>query len=249
MVTNGITYGASQLTSDGVSYQKKDGELTTVKKALDELITKSSKVDELEEHAKLYKYAYLYDAVKVGDYVAYDAGTWNNSKDIPATHGEFGGYTQNKNRGESVICDNNSTELKGWRVLKKESGKVYLVHAGQPECYYHINNTTESISKLNARADEYKNEYAESARSIVQADIENLDADNNLRKIGTYYWLANVYADTELYYIHSDGKLNHYFSAVTGFRPVVELKSNILTTGQGPDKVGNPNAWTLVLPN
>ncbi len=191
---------------------------------------------------------YLADsAIAVGDYVAYDAGTWSSTVGKPTSHGNFGGYTSGKSKNESVSCDNSSTTLKGWRVLSidKSSKKVTIVHAGQPECYYHGTNPSDSISKLNTRAyEQYKNTFAESGRSISKTDVDALGSTDTLRKTSTYYWLATAFGSTYLYYVGTDGSIGSYYNSVYGFRPVIVLKSSVLTTGKGTDSYGN-SAWKL----
>ena len=262
MFMSGITYGADQLTSEGVSYTKA-GNVITVKKALDELINTSlAKIDELEEHAKVYKYAYLADVVKVGDYVAYDAGEWTSDVPIPTEYGTFGGYSKGKNKGESVACrESQAPNFQGWRVLKvdQNSKTVTLVHAGQPECYYHAYGglSDESIKKLNNQSQNYLNfNYAQSAHAMNYEEAlditKNEDAtDDDLRTTGVRYWLSTkASSGIGFWGVDTNGRLDfNNFQYVNGFRPVIELKSGMLTTGQEPDKVGNQNAWTLVLPN
>ncbi len=261
MVTNGITYGASQLTSESVSYIK-NGETITVKKALDDLINTSlTEIDKLKEKVSDYEEQvhFLSDVAKVGDYVAYDAGTWNESKSKPKAQGEFGGYTSDTNRGESVVCrESQAPSLQGWRVLEidQNTKTVTLVHAGQPECYYHSGNSSTdqkaSIDNLNSRGNQYVNKaYATSGRSMTKEDTDKINSSSDLRKINTTYWLANAWESTYLWSIYSNGNINSGYSGayVFGFRPVVVLKSKILTTGKGKDQVGNNDAWLLVDPS
>ncbi len=260
MVTNGITYGASQLTSDGVSYTK-DGKLTTVKSALDELINTSlTEIDSLKEKVDGYEKTvhYLADQVKVGDYVAYDAGTWDSSKVKPTKQGEFGGYTINTSKNSSVEwCwkESYKTTLNGWRVLSKDekTKNVTIIHAGQPECYYHGNsdvNGEESIRLLNERANQYKNTmYAEKAHAMNYLEALAITSsesanDNDLRKTGDYYWLATANGN-ELWDVHHDSFMGDDYNFSWGFRPVIVLKSNILTTGKVRDEF-NQEAWQLV---
>ncbi len=269
MVTNGITYGVTSIQSESVSYQKKGGELTTVKSALDELINTSlTKIDTLEEKVSDYKKLtiYLADNAKVGDYVAYDAGDWETSTKKPTEQGEFGGNDANTNKGYSVSnCGDisHSTSLNGWRVLKNDGTTVTLVHAGQPECYYHSSTITGSKNASAKLLDErsqsiYVNPiYADSAHALNYEEALAItgngspDEKATLRAIGSAYYLATPNSNSErntLLCVNFIGSMNCDAANVGGFRPVVVLKPGILTTGQEPDKVGNEKAWTLVAP-
>ncbi len=266
MVTNGITYGASQLTSESVSYKKQDGELTTVKQALDELIGKSSKVDDLEKQVTDYQKVvyYLADVAKEGDYVAYDAGTWDETVELPTKQGEFGGYSKGQSKNTSVsVCTSGggSTSMKGWRVLTvdKDSKVVTIVHAGIPECYYHeAGHAIESAdNKLKEHANpEYLNKkYATEAHIMTKTEalniVNNYDiTENDLRTVGAMYWLGLHAADANgLFFVQNTGSISNStnYSWALGFRPVVVLKTGILTTGKGIDEF-KQEAWTLVAP-
>ncbi len=205
-------------------------------------------LDELFEKAKP-KYD-LASVVSVGDYVAYDAGTWTETKvNKPTIHGEFSGYIAGQNKANSV-----DTSLKGWRVLSVDASTktITIVHAGQPEYYYHGTNPSSSITNLNNRATStYLNStYASSAHAMNKGEADAIDQSSNLRNIGAQYWLASdcecgvgnlwdVYIDGVMYTGNSSG--------VMGFRPVVVLKSGIKTIGKVKDAVGN-EAWNLVTP-
>ncbi len=250
MVTNGITYGVTSIQSESVSYTK-DGKLTTVKNALDELITKSSKVDDLEKKVTDYekKVHYLADKVQIGEYVAYDAGTWGDATGRPTEQEQFGGNAAHTNKGASVEwcwMSNYKTTLQGWRVLSKDekTKTVTIVHAGQPECYKHQTDQNNSIDKLNNRANEYKNSYAESAHAMTEEEARGIEQSNNLRTTGDCYWLANAYSSNNLVFVNMDGDIGHYNGRSYGFRPVIVLKSSVLTTGEGRDSFGN-KAWIL----
>ncbi len=259
VLMGGVSRGLDEYTSAGVSYTGKDGKTTTVKAALDDLIGKSlTKIDTLEkqvadlgEKTKVYKYAKLAEVAKQGDYVAYDAGTWGTAAAKPTSQGTFGGNGTG-NKGNSVAwCSSSSytTSLKGWRVLKNDGTTVTLVHAGQPECYYHVTDQSGSVTKLNARAKEqYLNKiYATEAHAMIQAEANALDSSNTLRTTGDRYWLAtpNSSSSYSLYFVNPDSSIGSSRSDSFGFRPVVVLKSTVLTTGRGTDQVGNPDAWIL----
>ncbi len=78
---------------------------------------------------------YLVDRVVVGEYVAYDAGAWTETKAEPTTNATFGGYTGGTNKATGV----NGT-ASGWQVISKTgngaSGKVSLISAGSPWLFY-----------------------------------------------------------------------------------------------------------------
>lgn len=74
----------------------------------------------------------------IGDFVNYDAGTWETTEDMPTTQGQFGGYEKGTDRGKSVTCyqsANNNSD--GWRILSIAGGAVKLISAGTTECYHH----------------------------------------------------------------------------------------------------------------
>ncbi len=193
--------------------------------------------------------SYLADQVQIGDYVAYDAGTWGSTVAQPSSSYKFGGYKSGQSKNLTVSCSSLSVTLNGWRVLSidKSSKKVTIVHAGHPECYYHGSDSSESKSKLNEHANEYKNSYAESGRSINKTDVDAIASDNTLRKIGDYYFLATEYSTYDLYRVSHLGEYYTFGSSkgMDGYRPVIVLKSSVLTTGRGKDQVGNENAWIL----
>ncbi len=206
----------------------------------------------------------LYGKVSVGDYVAYDAGKWGAATDIPtySSSVKFGGNAANTNKGMSAKCYN-STTLNGWRVLKKENNQVTIVHAGQPECHFHYYSEMNAITLLNNRAKQYMDStYAESAHAMTRDEAKAItgderSTDNDLRDIGAFYWLASIssesvgmgYDNLYLFYVNGAGGINEYGNGVNeayGFRPVVVLKSNVLTSGQTTDQFGNAKSWTLV---
>ncbi len=251
----GVSYAVDNLSSESVSYKKKDGNLTTVKQALDELITKSSKVDELEEKVNDFKKlnTYLADYVSIGDYIDYDAGTWTDNAEKPTKQGNFGGHIQGQSKNTSVACfETTGPKLQGWRVLSvdKDNKIVTIIHAGQPECYYHGDDPNNSVIKLNEHVQNtYLNPlYASSARAMNKNDAESINKDNTLRNTETNYWLATVYDNTNnyLYNINVGGGVGRSSNDIraSGYRPIITLKTKLLVTGKGTDEFGN-TAWKI----
>lgn len=194
---------------------------------------------------KVKSVTYLVDKVSVGDKVAYDAGTWNEKAEIPTTNGSFGGYEQGTSKNSSVVCRTglDKSTASGWLVLSKEDGKVTIIHAGIPECYYFALNSlaSEAVNNINNRAAVYKNSFAESARMMNYSKDHkaNVTAINN---IGSHYYMAEAKDKSTLYYQTYTNRLAGGSGWASGIRPVIVLKSNVTTTGK--DSSG---AWTLSL--
>ena len=194
---------------------------------------------------------YLTNVVNVGDYIAYDAGTWTSSASLPTSQGQFGGYIKDQNKASSVSCDGStlqSSVLKGWRVLKIENSQVYLTHAGEPECYYHDIDANSSVIVLNNRAtSEYLNStYAESAHMMTYDEANAINQADTLRKAGFHWWLATAYGLYDLANMSKTGYLNYGNNSSWGIRPVIVLKQGIKTSGKTTDAVGQV-AWNLTL--
>jgi len=97
----------------------------------------------------------IYYVPKVGDFVNYDAGTWNSSTDTakitssggsvswssskPTIQGQFGGFIDGGDRnGNSTPYNTNWTpDYEGWRVWSVDEDVVTLISAGHTETYYH----------------------------------------------------------------------------------------------------------------
>lgn len=92
----------------------------------------------------------LAKTAKVGDYVAYDAGSFSSTLAFPtatsAYNFKFGGYsTGNSRNTRTVKCDSQQeTTTAGWRILSISGDVVTLIHGGAPECYYHPSITGQS---------------------------------------------------------------------------------------------------------
>ncbi len=192
------------------------------------------------------KGVYLADKVSSGQYVAYDAGQWDAAKASPTAQEKFGGNGIG-NKAVSVKCGGFTPTSSGWKVLKVVNKQVYLVHAGQPECYY-LSTGYAGASKnlLDERARTYMDvKYAESAHAMTKEEVDAIAESDNLRATRARYSLATASDNTNLYYVGESGAIGLTYSAIHGFRPVVVLKSTVLTTGTGTDKAGNSGAWLL----
>lgn len=166
---------------------------------------------------------YLVDQVEVGDYVAYDAGTWAETVGVPTSNATFGGYTAGTNKGTSVNSYNNSYKAptNGWRVFSKTgsgaTGVVTLISAGAPAQGYYGNSVGQRdtmITALNnfANTNFVNSTYATSARNASRLDLNmNSDPSREFSNNGSYYWLASVDSDSynrsTLHYLPSRGIL------------------------------------------
>lgn len=82
-------------------------------------------------------YSSLASQAKIGDYVAYDAGTWSQTVGVNSAskNFQFGGYTAGKSKNDSVTCwDGKANNSNGWRVIEIKDDTVKIIHAGTPEC-------------------------------------------------------------------------------------------------------------------
>ena len=136
---------------------------------------------------------------KIGDYVNYDAGIWTENLEIPSKIGSIGGVVEGASRSSSVSCTNTESNLSGWRILSKRDGKVTLISAGTPLCYYHggmdnaytseqylkgnLDWATQYVSKAAASEmmglsfDEFKNDFAVSTSIFGKKDLLNFCED------------------------------------------------------------------------
>lgn len=217
--------------------------------------------------------------IKIGDYINYDAGNWSESE-ISLTvsneraneQGEFSlykiepGTSKNSSITEGCYKDNNKTSNYGWRVINIENGKIVLIHAGVPTCYYHMLSMDDSYQKasiinLNDFANKYfvNEKYVESARSVICEDFfkvkcmygsgnlteENLISeiynDSTMYNVGDNYWLASPSNIYRLWDWNQDYKgFSNHDTHPYGLRPVVTLKADIVLDGTGDGSQNNP---------
>ena len=124
--------------------------------------------------------------VEVGDFVNYDAGTWNQSTDtskitssggsvtwseeLPTSQGQFGGFTagQSRNSNSTPRDINYTPNYSGWRVwdIDESTGRVTLISAGHSETYYHGSENAKEILQ-NRNWSMYENEYAKSGSANI----------------------------------------------------------------------------------
>lgn len=220
--------------------------------------------------------------VAVGDYVIYDAGTWSSTIPQPTTSDilAFGGVTAGTSRNASVKCHegtgpHNDNQNNGWRVLKVENGRVYLVHAGQSECFriyewrtHGILNglTYNALSVLgkglhashnpaytttSRNFNYYLNEHAQSVSIYTKADrdgyvaVKGTDALTNTK---LFHWLATDANGYNLNAVDYSGIVLTSSEGLKGIRPVVALWSCTNTLGKATDAYGH-EAWTLSVCN
>ena len=146
--------------------------------------------DEKTTQATIY---YLVDKVNIGDYVAYNCGTWPSgtrtgtrwtaAPDVPdgTTSRAYGGYVVGENKGTSRPSRNTSyqTSTSGWRVLSKSgsgiNGTVLLVSAGTPCQVYIGGGSSSNFESLNNFCNDnfVQSTYANNARPVSRIDSYN----------------------------------------------------------------------------
>ncbi len=200
---------------------------------------------------------YLADKVVVGDYVAYNAGTWPSGSrsgsgwtaqpgTYVGTNAAFSGYTAGRDKGTNAVAtfngdtSNNIAKLQGWRVLNKSGsgsrGTVTLVHAGVPCNAYHNDSTGSTfVTALhNFCRDNFVNStYASSASSVSSTEpliSAGMVATGTAGGSGTsaFYWLG-TYGDNSVYYVSGVGSISYGYNIALGVRPLVTLKAGVKT--------------------
>lgn len=94
---------------------------------------------------------YNENAMHIGDYVNYDAGTWEETR--TATSYGFGGYTKGQSRNTNASGSYGGFgNYSGWRIWDVSADKKYLflVSAGCPEVFNHKGdrNTAYNVEKI-----------------------------------------------------------------------------------------------------
>ena len=206
------------------------------------------------------KYYNLSDKVNVGDYVDYDAGYWNEEKEVPNEWSQFtfGGYKIDTSRNNGVNCNYNAEENKGWRVFSIEEDKVTLIQSGISMCYYHGYGNLSNDTSLNilSNLDETNNyngflddEFSESVKILSKEDIDKYTGTDSsyqriresLINVGIPYWLASKDKEYYMWYVTEGGTVATDHVGTYGVRVLITLKKNVKTTGF--DKEG---IWKLV---
>ena len=127
----------------------------------------------------------LKGTLKVGDYIEYDAGKWEESdlakitasggklngtttvtKDLPENQGEFGGFEigDSRNSNSTHYLSEHTPRTEGWRVwnIDENTGEVTIIHAGYPETLFCTYHESEASIKILRKRDcsMYENSYA-----------------------------------------------------------------------------------------
>ena len=189
----------------------------------------------------------LYTKVKVGDYVNYDAGNWNETRTEQKIDGYYWGMTSGASKQTGVKCNKNDTGTRsGWMVYNVVGQEVYLIHAGTPECIYHGRTSTANvISTMQSEAQKYVNSKYAHGSTIVNCNLSGFNCNANsfpdtLYKTGTHYWIAQPGDNYTLYSISPVGSKQPFSLISQGLRPIVILNSDVKTTGKN-----NSGAWVL----
>lgn len=187
----------------------------------------------------------LANKVKVGDYVGYDAGTWNETRSSEVKQdGYYWGMTAGTSKQTGIKCNRNDTGTRnGWMVLAVSNGKVLLIHAGTPECIYHAREIAPTTTAYNiaSRSSAYVNSDYADGYTVLSCSTPGFNCNvsdyknNSLFVTGNHYWVAQAGAENGLMTISAIGSKQAYAAISQGFRPIVQLKADVLTTGKSGD--------------
>lgn len=181
----------------------------------------------------------LVNKVSVGDYVAYDAGNWTETRSEKAEDGYYWGMKSGTSKQTGVRCNSaDSSTRSGWIVLGKTNGQVLLIHAGTPECIYHGRvSTSKVINTMTSEAQKYVNTKYANGWTALSCNTPGFDCNKssysgNVFVSGTAYWVAQNGANNTLNAINPSGKKESYALRSVGLRPVIQLKADVMTTGK-----------------
>ena len=188
----------------------------------------------------------LYTKVKVGDYVNYNAGNWNETRSEKKIDGYYWGMQSGASKQTGVKCDRNDTSTRdGWMVFNVINNRVYLIHAGTPECIYHGKvSTTTVITTMQERAKQYVDGTYAIGSTILSCNLQGFNCQgssyqDNLYKTGTHYWVAKPESNDRIMNISPTGSAQAYNLKSLGLRPIVILDEKVLTSGK------SGNTWIL----
>ncbi|MBD8922579.1 hypothetical protein EGR52_04040 [bacterium] len=192
----------------------------------------------------IYTKYLLYDKCNVGDFIKYDAGIWEESSSIVNGEGYSFEYDSGENRNKSVV---NTNITGGWRVLKKEEGKVYLISAGIPvkmRWYGNRKSPQNCFKAMNEVSAKFANNYANTGRSVLKNEINNSD----ILVVGYEYWVVDkAKTDCWIDTITASGGTDYWGTTanIAGLRPVIELNEKVKTIDKKAiDDFGN-ECWKI----
>lgn len=190
--------------------------------------------------------------VQAGDYVNYDAGTWNETRSSEERQdGYYWGMTSGTSKGQGVKCNKNDTGTKnGWRVLAVDNGKVVLVSAGTTECIYHAKVDPNYVAGPNGvmvqEASKYVNSKYAYGYTVLSCNTPGFTCASSyageVYVTTNHYWISQSGEGNGIMVVSPSGLKTGSSVASQGLRPVIILKADVMTTGS-KDSNG---AWILI---
>ncbi len=186
--------------------------------------------------------------VKVGDYVAYNPGNWNENRPSEQKQdGYYWGMKSGQSKSTGVKCDSNDVSTRnGWMVMNVYDGKVVLISAGTPECIYHDRVAAQNVvNVMYNEAKKYIDGKYAIGSTILSCNVRGFDcnansySNNPVFVTGTHYWVAQIGSNNMLNNISSSGAKQGQTLRSYGLRPIIELNPSTMTSGK------NGNAWVL----
>lgn len=187
--------------------------------------------------------------VSIGDYVAYDAGNWDEESRLTEKQqdGYYWGFTKGTSKQTGVMCAKrkDTGTRNGWMVLNVINGQVVLIHAGTPECVFHDRvSTSNVVNVMLERSKHYINSKYATGSTILSCDTAGFDCNRTQYSLanfvtGSSYWIAQNGENNTLFSINNRGLKEGLSYTSSGLRPIVVLSQNVRTTGK------SGNAWII----
>lgn len=200
----------------------------------------------------------LSEVAKIGDFVDYDAGIWGQDEISIGSNGWLR-FPKGESRSKSIEGSSSG----GWRVIEIENDAVTIIHAGVAASgmwgyqYDDSVRAAQRLSCLNSACETYylNKNFATSSSIPPKTIIDNIDRDlyKDLVFVGQKY-AVNTYIPYNyipFYSVKENYDADNAYSYGEGLprmRPVVTLKSKLLTsTSKTKDEFGH-DCWVLLPP-
>lgn len=164
----------------------------------------------------------LHEVVEVGDFVNYDAGIWNSTTSYSSVNNSFEGHESGVSRNNNSSCAS-GPQYNGWRVLSVSDSTVKLIHAGIPECFYTVSNSSYPNSQYN-----YEQIMTGQTTGTVNSTIDSTPKDWSIYVNSDYATKAKLLdiEEVNMWYKQANNTTNSLGTYVSVFDDLINVGSD-----------------------